>query len=443
MTADPTRRSRVPPAFPSLAYLYQPADPSVATSVVEADGRWTPPTPPDGSVGVLIWGRLARNARPGPGDVADGVRREVAIRRLDSNPPAGFRLAEMHRLPPVRRPGRWRRPIRAFTLGGALAELVRSSGLDPARPTRVIDAVLTAAGSDPAAVRLRAAGDGSALARLEVDGGTPAELRVAKAGHTKNPAKGHAALVALEAAGVQRVPRPLGGDITAGAAWSTETVVDGHHVQGLTADLLDQITRFAATLPTTAESADSADGAASGGSAPRRAIHDQLADVADLFPEHAAALADVAAAAARWGASLEPVLVHGDLWLNNVFTEDDRLTAVFDWDTWHPAGLPGTDILNLLAAEARTKERRDFGPLLTADYWREPEVLDALRAYFRARDRAFPDAAGLAAIGTGWWASRIAGALHRATRQVDDPVWIQRNIADALPRFEQLEREFG
>jgi hypothetical protein len=437
VTADLTRRSRVPPAFPSLAYLYQPADPSVATSVVEADAHWTHPTDPGAGIDVLIWGRLARNARPGAADVADGVRRELAVRALSANPPTGFRLAELHRLPPVRRPGRWRRPIRSFTLGGALAELVRSSGRDGARPTRVIDAVVTAAGSDPTGVRLRAAGDGSALARLDVVGGIPAELRVAKAGHTKDPAKGHAGLIALETAGVQRVPRPLGGDITAGAAWSTETVVHGHHVQDLTPELLGQITEFAATLPTTVDRADSI------GSTPRSAIDDQLADVADFFPEYAAALADVAAAAARWGASLDPVLVHGDLWLNNVFTEDGRLTAVFDWDTWHPAGLPGTDILNLLAAEARTRERRDIGPLLVTDYWREPEVIDALRAYFRARDRAFPDAAGLAAIAAGWWASRIAGALHRATRQVDDPAWTQRNIGDALPRLERLEKELG
>jgi aminoglycoside phosphotransferase (APT) family kinase protein len=434
VTADPTRRSRVPPAFPSLAYLYQPADPSVATSVVEADVHWTPPTQPGAEVDVLIWGRLARNARPNPADVGDGVRREMALRRLGARPPIGFHLAELHRLPPVRRPGRWRAPIRAFTLGGALAELIRSHDRDGERPTRVIDAVVTAARSDSAGVRLRAAGDGSALARLTVDGRVPAELRVAKAGHTKDPAKGHAALEALEAAGIERVPRPLGGDTTAGAVWSTETVVAGHHVQDLTPALLEQVTAFAATLPTTSDT-DTATG--------RSAIDDQLAAVADFFPEHAPALSDVATAAARWGASLQPVLVHGDLWLNNVFAEDDRLTAVFDWDTWHPAGLPGTDILNLIAAEVRTRERRDFGSLLTADYWRTPEVLDVLGAYFRARDWAMPDAAGLAAIATGWWSSRIAGALNRATRQIDDPAWTRRNVTDALPRFERLEKEFG
>jgi hypothetical protein len=427
VTVDPNRRSRVPPAFPSLAYLYQPADPAVTTSIVEVDARWTPPAQPRPGIDVLLWGRLARNTRPTPRAVVDGVRRELAIRRLKARPPGGFRLVELHRLPPVRRPGAWRRPIRAFTLGGALAELVRGHRGSQERPPRVIDAVVTAAGSDPSGVRLRAAGDGSALARLVLGDGAPAELRVAKAGHTKDPARGHAALIALEGAGVERVPRPLGGDVTAGAAWSTETVVPGGHVQELTPSLLEQITSFLATLPDSAGE--------------RWATDDQLAEVAEFFPEHAAALRDVATAAGGWAAGLEPVLIHGDLWLNNIFTEGDRLSAVFDWDTWHPAGVPGADLLNLLAAETRTRERRDLGPLFINDYWRSPEVVDALGGYFRARGQALPDAAGLAAIATAWWASRIAGALHRALRQIDDPAWTRRNLVDALPRFEQLEKE--
>ena len=124
------------------------------------------------------------------------------------------------------------------------------------------------------------------------------------------------------------VPRPLGGGTTAGAAWSAESVMTGMHVQALTSDLVDQVTTFLALLPV--------------GTGPRQAIDDHLAEVAVFFPEHAAALTSVAEAADRWSAGLRPVLIHGDLWLNNLFTVDGRLTAVFDWDTWHPSGLPGT-----------------------------------------------------------------------------------------------------
>jgi hypothetical protein len=429
VTDDSGLRSRVPPEFESLAYLYQPADPAIESTIIEADERWLPPDPTGARADVVLWGRLARNERPSAGLVPIAIRREIAIARLRTRPPGGLHVADLHRLPPVRRPGLVRGPIRAATLGGVLVELVRRGGIGGDRPTRVIDAVVTAAGSDPRGLRLRPSGDGSALARITLGDGTEAELRVAKAGHTKDPARGHAGLQALESARVPMVPRPLGSGMTAGAAWSAESVMTGGHVVALTPDLIEQVTSFLAGLPV--------------GTGTRRAIDDHLDDVATFFPEHAASLSRVAAAAARWGAGLRPVLIHGDLWLNNLFTVDGRLTGVFDWDTWHPSGMPGIDLLTLLAADARTRERRDIGPLLVEDYWRSQEVLDALASYFQARGWAFPDAVGLAAIATGWWASRIAGSLHRALRQIDDPAWVQRNLVDVLPRFEQLDRELG
>ena len=76
-------------------------------------------------------------------------------------------------------------------------------------------------------------------------------------------------------------------------------------------------------------------------------------------------------------------------------------------------------------------------------YWRSAEVIDAFRPYFAARSLPFPDTAGLAAIAVGWWASRIAGSLHRARRVVDDPAWTRTNITDVLAKVEQLERELG
>jgi phosphotransferase family enzyme len=423
------QRSRVPPEFESLAYLYQPADPSIESAIVEADERWLVPQAVDDDVDVVLWGRLARNERPSAGLLPIAIRREIAIAQMRTRPSGRFRVVALHRLPPVRRPGIIRGPIRAATLGGVLVEMVRRGGVGGDRPTRVIDAVVSAAGSDPSGLRLRPSGDGSALARITLADGTEAELRVAKAGHTKDPARGYAGLQALESARVPMVPRPLGGGTTAGAAWSAESVMTGTHVQALTADLVEQVTAFLAVLPV--------------GTGPRQAIDDHLEEVALFFPEHAAELKAVAEAAARWSAGLRPVLIHGDLWLNNLFTVDGQLTAVFDWDTWHPSGLPGTDLLTLLAAEARTRERRDIGPLLIEDYWRSEEVVDALTTYFRSRTWAFPDPAGLAAIATGWWASRMASSLHRALRQIDDPAWVQRNLVDALPRFEQLVRELG
>jgi Phosphotransferase enzyme family len=424
MTTERVPRSRLPPVFESLAFLFGPASPGLETLIVEAGDGWALPPHPAPGIDVLIWGRLARNVRPSLNAIPFVARRELAILRVRARAPGGLRLAELHRLPPVSRPGRVRRGIRTVALGGVLAELTRGD-----RPERVIDAVAAAAGAPSIDHGLRPSGDGSALGRLVLDDGTLAELRVSRVGHTKDPARGREALLALAAADVALVPKPLRGGTTAGAAWATESVLTGEHVQALTPDLLDQVITFLAALPA--------------GPSDRRAVDDQLTEVAGVFPEHAAALAHVAVASARWGASLPPVLIHGDMWLNNVFVRDDRLSGVFDWDTWHPAGLPGTDVLNLLAAEARTQEGRDIGQLLVEDYWRSTEVLDALGAYFGARGLPFPDTAGLAAIAVGWWASRIAGSLHRARRDVDDAAWTRRNITDALAKVEQLEREMG
>jgi hypothetical protein len=424
MTTARAPRSRLPPVFESLAFLYAPASPGLQALIVEAGDGWALPHQPSAAVDVLLWGRLARNVRPSLDAIPFAARRELAILRVRARPPGGLRLAELHRLPPVPRPGRIRRGIRTAALGGVLAEFTRGD-----RPERVIDAVAAAAGAPSIGHGLRPSGDGSALGRLVLDDGSMAELRVSRVGHTKDPARGREALLALAAADVALVPRPLRGGTTAGAAWATESVLIGEHVHALTPELLDQITRFLAALPA--------------GPLDRRAVDDQLAEVAGVFPEHAAALAHVAAAAARWGAALQPVLTHGDMWLNNVFMTNGRLSGVFDWDTWHPAGLPGTDVLNLLAAEARTQQGRDIGPLFVDDYWRSPEVLDALGRYFGARGLPFPDTAGLAAIAVGWWASRIAGSLHRARRDVDDPTWTRTNVADVLAKVEQLERELG
>ena len=423
--ADPgeTRRRRLPDVFPSLAFLFGPADPGVRSTAIEADGRWALPSI-EADVDVVMWGHLARNARPSLGMVPSAIRREAAIARLRREPPAGLRLAELHRLPPVRRPGRFRGPVRAALLGGVLAELVRGE-----RPARVIDAVVEAAGATSLGSGLRPSGDGSALARLPLADGSHAELRTSRVGHPKDPQRGRAALLALETARVPLVPRPLRAGTTAGAAWATETVLPGGHTTQLTLDLLEEITRHLAGLP--------------GAPMPPSAVDDQLREVASAFRDRTEALNAVAAAVRRWTASGPSVLTHGDLWLNNVLVTDGHLSGVFDWDGWHPAGVPGTDLLNLLAAEERTRSRRDIGPLLISDYWRSGRVVESLRGYMAARDIAMPDSAGLAAIGVAWWASRIAGSLDRGKRPTDDPAWVERNLDRPLERLARLERELG
>jgi hypothetical protein len=416
-------RRRLPDVFGSTAFLFGPADPRVPTAIQEATGIWSPPSAPDG-VDVVLWGRIARNARPSLGLVPGAIAREVTIAALRAAPPGDLKLAELHRLPAVRRPGRLRGPIRAAILSGVLAELVRGD-----RPTRVIEAVVAEAGGIAMEKGLRPSGDGSALATIPMHGGMSAELRVARLGHPKAEHRGYAALLALEAAGVPFVPRPIAIGTTAGARWATETLLPGRHTLRLTANLVQEVTGLLLHLPEDPS--------------PGLAVADQLGDVALAFPEHAHALETVSAAVERWSAGMPSVLVHGDLWLNNLLVVDGRLSGVFDWDTWHRAGIPGADLLNLLAADERTRSQRDIGPLLVSDFWASPIVVEALRPYFEGRGRSMPDRAGLAAIGTAWWASRIAASLDRGSRPTEHEAWVARNLVAPLDRLARLERELG
>lgn len=424
MTAPlPAGRPRLPEVFPTFAFLFTPADTSVRVEVQEADARWRLPEVAQ-DTDVVLWGRLAWNARPSLDLVPGALWRESTIARLRSSPPSGLRLAELHRLPAVRRAGRVRGLVRVAILSGALAELVRGE-----RRPRVIDDVLAAAGARSLGTGLRPSGDGSALATLPMPDGDLVELRIARLGHPKARHRGYEALEALQAAGVEHVPRPVARGETAGAGWSLETRLAGKHTHRLTRDLLREVIELLGAMPEDP--------------APPRATDDHLAEVRLAFPGHADALDAACAAVRRWSAGMPSALVHGDLWLNNVLVADGHLSGIFDWDTWHPAGIPGSDLIDLLASDERARSRRDIGPLLVSDHWRSPEVLEAMRSYFAARGRALPDAAGLAAIGVGWWASRVAAALDRGRRPTEQPSWVARNLVVPLERIARLERELG
>jgi hypothetical protein len=410
-----------PPIFGSLAYLYSPADPACAAQIIELRADWTQTEVPSLDVDVVLWGRMPARGRPHARLVADAARRELALTHLRARPPKGLRVSATHRLPPVHRPGHAQRAIRSVLMGGLLVELVRGE-----RTSRVIDDVATAAGAT-APARLRPSGDGSALARLTLAEGTAVELRVAKDGHTKDPRRGRAALLALAAAEIPLVPRPVAEGLTAGARWTTETVAAGSHARRLTPALLDDITALSARLPDGPEDAD--------------AIVDQLAVVAAAFAGHGAALAAIGAAAREWTGPVRRVLLHGDLWLNNLLVEGGRLSGLIDWDTWHPGGLPGADLLGLVMAEERTRSRRDFGQLLIEDHWRSPDVLGILEPYFRERGIPFPDRAGLVAVAIAWWASRITGSLERSIAPGNDPAWVRRNVDAPIERLLALVEE--
>ena len=415
---DPFTR---PPIFASLAGLLRPVDPAVRWAVVEVAPDWSAAAPP-ADVDVLAWGRMQARGRPTPATLIQATRREVALARLRTRPPAGLHVVEIHRLPPVRRPGRVRQAIRRATMSGAIVELVRSD-----RPERRIDHVTAAAGATTP-LRLRPSGDGSALARLAVDAAGPVELRVAIVGHARDPLHGRAGLQALEAASIPRVPRPVAGGETAGVRWSTETALDGGHPRTLDATLTADTVALLAALPAGAPGPTS--------------LRERLDRLATIFPRHADVLAATRAAAEAWTAHVTTVLEHGDVWLNNLLVTDGRLAGLIDWDTWHPAGLAGADVLSLIAQDARSGPERDLGDLFVARFWEEPSTRDVVDAYCRARGLAIPDGAARAAMAIGWWATATVLMTERAFRPAADPAWVARNVDAPVATLDGLLTTF-
>ena len=76
---------------------------------------------------------------------------------------------------------------------------------------------------------------------------------------------------------------------------------------------------------------------------------------------------------------------------------------------------------------------------------RELHALAAPPAPARSHGRliAVASVVALAAIGTAWWASRIAASLDRGSRPTEHEAWVARNLVVPLDRLAQLERELG
>ena len=304
MTGEGPLRSRLPPVFESLASLYGPADPGFQTLIVDA-GR---------SMGAAAAPR-ARDRRPAVGP-ARPERAPLHGRDPVRGDAGNSRSCECGRVRPAasdspsfigchrsRVRGASGRPSARTALGGVLVELVRGD-----RPQRVVDAVALAAGAPSIGRGLRPSGDGSALGAAR-----PRRRRARRAaglpGRTyqgSGPWSGGA-------------PRPCRG----GRPPGPETAPWRHDGRGGLGDRVgpDRGARAAVDSRPRSTRSPVSSRRCRPGPPGRRAVDDQLAEVADVFPEHGAALRAVAAAGARWGTSLPPVLIHGDLWLNNVFVD--------------------------------------------------------------------------------------------------------------------------
>lgn len=398
-----------PSALHDVAELLRPTRGAGSSTVMVAPADWSLPSElPD--VDVVVWGRAALAAGTGAREAAGrAASRERVLAGLRRRPPRGRIVRAMHRMdPPALRVG-LRADARSVLLRGLLVELVR-----PAAPRRVLDAVLEAArvGTPPGQLRL---GAGGTLLLAVDDARGPGVLRAAPAGAPGDPEPVAAALQAV--AHDDRVPSLHSAGQTAGASWTLESRLRGTRPRGLSPGLVEQVAEFCATLPQP------------GGAASAEGDLDLLAR---QLPEHATALSALSDDLAPHLAQLPAVGRHGDLWSGNLLVDDVRLTGVLDWDAWSPAGVPGTDLLHLLATEQRLRGRTALGEVLLGRPWEERAARAALGAYWRRLDLPVPSASGRAAVGLAWWAAQLAGDLRRTPALAADARWQEFNVQRVL-----------
>jgi hypothetical protein len=400
-------------SFESLAALFLPAEPAMRGAIVDAGQTWELDATEVPDADAVVWGRDA--LRSGRG-AAEGIKwmagRERAIARLRMQPPAGLKVKGAHRLPPARLgPGSVRNRLRDLMRSGALVELWRGS-----RGRRAIDAAARSAGASEL-FGFRPGSGGSALARFRAGDETVGVIRFGACGTPADPTHAGDALERLAPLGLHRVPRLTGRGEVAGVGWSTEIFLPGRAPGALDPRLATELASFCAALPL-------AEG-------PPRAHLAHLAALAERFPGRDAALLEATTACETGGASVPGILGHGDLWTGNLLAEDGTLTGVVDWDAWHRASFPGTDLLHATAVDQGRRQGLSIGGVWLRRPWASEMFGRVAAPYWRALEILAGDSF-LHAVGIAWWAGQVAWTVERLPHLASENGWVSENVDAVL-----------
>lgn len=392
-------------SFESLALLLLPVDgPGV---VAEASEEWRFDPASAAEATYVVWGRGPFPwDRPAPAAARVALRREAGLSLLRTRPPAPFTVRAVHRVPaPQIGAGLVLPRLRAFLRSGALVELFSGDA-----PTRAIDAAARAAGSVEPLRRLRPAVGGSWLARTSDGSGTDFVLRVARDGGPADPQRAALALERLADAGSPVVPKLLRRGRGAGTSWSAETALPGRRPARLSSSLARDAAGFCATLPRT--------------EGPPVTPVIELRSLAGRFSRWQRELSGLADRVETAAASLRAVVRHGDFWAGNLLASRSRLSGVLDWDAWAEDGLPGTDLLHLVALDLASRRRVGLGRVAGHRPWRSREF-ETLAGPYWAKLEVRPD---LDAVGAAWWAGHVAATLARLPHLAGHAGWITANV---------------
>ena len=258
---------------------------------------------------------------------------------------------------------------------------------------------------------------GQISARGQLRGDLDSVLRVAPAGSPVEPSRAADALVELEPLVFPVIPRLLARGRSGVAAWTAETLLPGHRAASLTPALVAAIAGFCARLPR--------DGS------PPTAFASDIASLIERLPCFRELLLELQARVAPVIAGLPSVLRHGDLWRGNLLVEGGALTGVVDWDAWHPSGVPGTDLLHLVASAHAFATRQSFGELMRERPWERPMFTAAATGYWNQLG-IDPTRETLEAIGIAWWATHTEANLKRHPHMAADECWLTRSVESLL-----------
>lgn len=397
-------------AFDAVAGFWLPRDRAAPHLVVPVeDGEWPRARTSPGAAETVVVGCGPRvDASPLLATVRDALARELALLR------GRLRGLEARRLdPPHWRGSELRDRVRRVLLAGAV--LRSASRSCPS----VLDTVLD--GLDVGSVRrIRAGYDGSLLVQAEPRDGDPLIVRFGRVGAGTDPRGGAAALRELEAAGVGPAPRFRGDGVVRDVAWSAETRMPGRRMERLDRTALLDILSVCRSLPR----ADRGPGC----------LREDLSTLADRFPRWREPLEAVAERCARELDGIPGVLRHGDLWTGNLLVRGGRLSGVVDWEAWHPAGVPGTDLLHLLAAR-RLLEGATMAELWLRRPWMDRRFRELLVDSRPELSEADLSSGLLEAIGVAWWSGLVASKLHRFPAYADRPGWAREHVDTVAARI--------
>jgi Phosphotransferase enzyme family len=411
---DPPRVS----PFELLAYAFMPVEAGRHGVAVQALPNWRfDPSAVDSRADVVVWGRTPE----GSASLASAARcaglREVSLRTIRRRLPARLHVIAIHRLPPRQLGmGRLRGSVRAALRGGALVELSSAES-----GARVLDVVAQAAGVSVFGRGFHAGAGGAMLVRGSVADGSGAVLRVARAGSAGDPAALADTLERLSRERVAFAPRLYARGKTAGASWLAEAALPGRRPTHATGSLTQQVADLCASFPRSDR--------------PPTATAADLAAIAAALPDRAGPIGRVSSDVSDPLRTLPSVLRHGDLWAGNLLVDRrGRLSGLVDWDAAHPAAVPGTDLLQLVATEFRRKAHRALGPAFLARPWRLPEFGEATARYWSAVGIR-PDDDLLGVVGIAWWATEVHGTLARLPHRATDERWVETNVDRVLTRL--------